>query len=188
MLLAHDERVYSTRSSPASESWVSHPGRRRNLRPVSYCAGGFVSSPLVDLSKLPLPPYPPTRNRGSHFCIDWERMHQSSTWILCPPELRGHLVLLWLAAWASYPMGSLPNDDAVIAASIGMMPAHFRNHRELLMRGFRLCSDNRLYHAVVDEQVFVYLKYKERKAKNKREYNQRLAAKVAGSSPESAGE
>lgn len=66
-----------------------------------------------------------------------------------------YAVLLWCAAWHQLPAGSLPDNDAVLArlCGLGRDLRSFRKHRSDALRGFVRCSDGRLYHPVVAEQV-----------------------------------
>lgn len=66
-----------------------------------------------------------------------------------------YAVLLWCAAWHQLPAGSLPDNDAVLArlCGLGRDLRSFRKHRGDALRGFVRCSDGRLYHPVVAEQV-----------------------------------
>jgi hypothetical protein len=61
--------------------------------------------------------------------------------------------MLWMVAWEQTPCGSLPEDDTLIAARIGMSPKTFQRHRALLMRGWWLADDGRLYHDVLVQRV-----------------------------------
>lgn len=99
-------------------------------------------------------PYPPDiRAKGWRFQLDYERLEQSDTWALASPEMRPWLLMLWLTAWRQAPCGALPSDDELIAARIGMAPRQFAAHRDILMRGWRLHDDGRLYHPTITEQV-----------------------------------
>ncbi len=71
------------------------------------------------------------------------------------PEACWYAVLLWAASWHQLPAGSLPDNDTVLArlCGLGRDLKTFRKHREGAMRGFVKCSDGRLYHPVVAEQV-----------------------------------
>ena len=71
------------------------------------------------------------------------------------PEGCWYAVLLWSASWHQLPAGSLPNNDAVLArlCGLGRDVRTFRKRRDDALRGFVLCSDGRLYHPVVAEQV-----------------------------------
>lgn len=104
--------------------------------------------------KLPHPPYPPTViARGWRFELDMPRVLQSTSWLTCPPEIRGQLLQLWAMSWLCYPCGSLVNDDDALAGLIGMPVAWFRSYAEVLLRGWYMAADGRLYHPVVTECV-----------------------------------
>jgi len=91
--------------------------------------------------------------RGWLFSLDPERIEASDTWALAPAEIRPWLLMLWLKAWQSIPCGSLPPDDSVVAAKMGMPLIQFQSHRAVLMRGWWRASDGRLYHPVITERV-----------------------------------
>lgn len=115
-------------------------------------------------------PYPSdTRAKGWRFELDHERIRQSDTWALASPELRPWLLMLWMVAWEQTPCASLPSDNALIAARIGMRPKAFAQCRETLLRGWYEASDGRLYHATMTERVRAML---EKRAKD--------AARAAG--------
>jgi hypothetical protein len=71
------------------------------------------------------------------------------------PEACWYALLLWAASWHQLPAGSLPDNEAVLTKLIGLGRdvRTFRKHRAAAMRGFVKCSDGRLYHPVVAEQV-----------------------------------
>lgn len=71
------------------------------------------------------------------------------------PEACWYAVLLWSASWHQLPAGSLPDNDAVLMRLIGLGrdAKTFKKHRADALRGWILCSDGRLYHPVVAEQV-----------------------------------
>jgi hypothetical protein len=106
------------------------------------------------------PPYPKnTRVRGWKFVLDHERINQSDTWALAPPDMRPWLLMLWHTAWQQVPAGSFSDDDRVIAAKIGMDYRLFVAHKDILMRGWERYSDGRLYHPVLVEQVLNYAEH-----------------------------
>ena len=72
--------------------------------------------------------------------------------------------MLWLTAWRQAPCGSLPSEDQVIAALIGASPKTWTKLRPVLMRGWSLCSDGRLYHATVSARVLEMLEYRRKNA------------------------
>lgn len=103
---------------------------------------------------LPEPPYPAdVRARGWQFELDMERIEQSDTWLMAPDDMRPWLLMLWARAWTSSPCGSLPANRLMIARRIGMSPGAFELNAEVLLRGWYLASDGRLYHRVVTEIV-----------------------------------
>lgn len=82
-----------------------------------------------------------------------ERARQSDTWALSTPDARPWLLMLWAAAWEQTPCGSLPNDDALIAARIGMPEKLFAKHKAIILRKWWLADDGRLYHNVLVQRV-----------------------------------
>lgn len=119
-------------------------------------------------------PYPlDTRAKGWRFSLDYERIRQSDTWALATPDARPWLLMLWMVAWEQTPCGSLPNDDELIAARIGMPPESFSPIRKSLMRGWEKGSDGRLYHKVITELVLEMIETKNKERDRKAAYRQR---------------
>lgn len=110
--------------------------------------GGSGPEPLRDP-----PVFPEARSKGWKFQLDYERIEASDTWAIASPMQRPWLLMLWLAAWRQWPCGSLPNDDQLIAARIGMPPEDFASNRSILMRGWWLATDGRFYHDAIAEQA-----------------------------------
>lgn len=103
-------------------------------------------------------PYPAdTRARGWRLELDYERIEQSDTWALADAETRPWLLMMWMVAWKQVPAGSMPNDEKVIAAKLGMPARAWARSREILLRGWSVADDGRLYHAVITEQVLAML-------------------------------
>lgn len=116
-------------------------------------------------------PYPSdVRAKGWRFELDHERIEQSDTWALAPPELRPWLLMLWLAAWKQMPCGSLPNQDELIAARIGMPLGMFQEHKAILMRGWWQADDGRQYHDTVVERVQAMLDAREKERARKSDW------------------
>jgi hypothetical protein len=129
---------------------------------------------VVSPSTVPDPAYPAeTRAKGWKFTLDYERMEQSDTWALTPPEVRPWLLMLWLTAWKQMPCGTLPNDDTLVAARIGMPAREFAAWRDVLMRGWVLHSDGRLYHATITEQVLSMIEKRQTEAERKKAWRDR---------------
>lgn len=129
------------------------------------------------------PPYAgDLRAKGWRFEIDTERIRQSDTWALAPAEMRPWLLMLWMTAWEQSPCGSLPNADDLIAARIGMPAKLFAKHRAVLLRGWWLATDGRLYHHVITQQVLVMQRQKDgdrrRQAEKRVRDEQRRAAEM----------
>lgn len=108
---------------------------------------------------LPEPPYPAhTKANGWRPEVDLQRIHQSRTWVLCPPAYRPWLLMLWLEAWESIPAGTYPaDDDEMIAARIGMDLDDFTARRRTLLRGWARHADGLLYHPYITAQVLEML-------------------------------
>lgn len=120
---------------------------------------------------FPQPPYPPeTRAKGYRFEIDYERVNQSDTWALASAEQRPWLLMLWLVAWQQTPCGTLPDNDLLVAARLGMQLPAFMTNRDVLLRNWRKHSDERLYHPVITELVLEKIERKERETQRKAAY------------------
>lgn len=105
------------------------------------------------MSELLPAPYPAdTRAKGWRFEIDYEKVNQSSTWSLAA-EVPMALLMMWLAAWTQEPCGSLPNDEDVIRAKCRIPVKQWPTLRSILMRGWWLTDDGRLYHDTLVERV-----------------------------------
>ena len=110
-------------------------------------------------------PYPAdVRAKGWRFEIDYEKVEQSDTWALAPAEARPWLLMLWLTAWRQTPCGSLPQEDALIAARISMPAKAYQKHRDVLRRGWWLAEDGRLYHDTIVSRVLEMLEYRRKNA------------------------
>lgn len=129
------------------------------------------------MSDLPDPPYPATvRAKGWRFELDYEQIEQSSTWALASakaPEVRGWLLLMWMCAWKQVPCGSFPNDEAVIAAMIGMPSKTWTRLRDVLMRGWTASSDGRVYHDTIGARVAEMLEYRAKAAKRVADFKEK---------------
>lgn len=116
---------------------------------------------------------------------------QSDTWALASPDVRPWLLMLWTVAWQQVPCGSMPSSDELIAARLGMKPAAFKKHKDVLMRGWTLADDGRLYHDTISERVLDMLGRKESERKRKADYRARMDAErklVEANAASSAGQ
>jgi len=102
-----------------------------------------LTPPDSDLQDFPFMPLQVARLRDSDLAAE---EHPEACW---------YAVLLWSAAWHQLPAGSLPDNDAVLTKLIGLGRdvKTFAKHRAGALRGFIKCSDGRLYHPIVAEQV-----------------------------------
>lgn len=113
----------------------------------------------ADLQDFPFMPLHVARLRDSDLAAE---AHPEACW---------YAVLLWAAAWHQLPAGSLPAGEAVLArlCGLGRDLRTFRRHSADAMRGWVECTDGRLYHPVVAEQVNAAwsekLAYRDRKAR-----------------------
>lgn len=122
-------------------------------------------------------PYPAdTRAKGWRFELDHERIQQSDTWALAAPNQRPWLLMVWMVAWQQTPCGSLPNSDELIAARIGMETNEFQQNRSILLRGWKLADDGRLYHTVIVEKVLEMLEWKATQKQRKADYRAKIKA------------
>jgi len=120
-------------------------------------------------------PYPAdTKAKGWRFELDYERIEQSGTWALAAKagqEARPLLLMQWLVSWRQEPCGSLPADEEVIAALIGVNDKTWAKYRKVLMRGWWQADDGLMYHLTITARVLEMLDYRrktaERVAKHK---------------------
>jgi hypothetical protein len=102
-----------------------------------------MSPPDADLQDFPFMPLHVARLRDSDLAAEED------------PEACWYAVLLWASAWHQLPAGSLPDNDTVLMRLVGLGRDHktWKRHRDGALRGFVKCSDGRLYHPVIAEQV-----------------------------------
>ena len=112
---------------------------------------------------------------------------QSDTWALTPADGRPWLLMLWMVSWQQTPCGSLPANEELIAARIGMPLDEFMKKRQWLMRGWWSADDGRMYHDVIVLRVQEMLEKRrsdaDRKALN-RAKNRTNQAKTPPESPQ----
>lgn len=149
---------------------------------------------MADVTALPDPPYPAdVRARGWRFELDMERVKASDTWSLAGPvpELRPWLLMIWATAWGNHPIG-LPGDERVLAAQIGMPLGYLQTYRDILLRGWTMANDGRLYHptitALVAEMMAKRAGDAERMAKHRARKGGDLFAEVTPASRVTSGE
>lgn len=90
--------------------------------------------------------------------LDVARLRDSELASNETPEACWAAVLLWAASWHQIPAASIPNDEKWIAkqagyAQRGKVDKAWADVRDGALRGFVVCDDGRLYHAVVAEKA-----------------------------------
>ncbi len=124
-------------------------------------------------------PYPAdTKAKGWRFELDLEQVMQSDTWVLASPDARPWLLMLWTTAWQQVPCGSMPSDDALIVARLGINPKVFAKARPVLLRGWWLADDGRLYHDTITSRVQDMLLRKGGERQRKADYRARKEAEL----------
>jgi hypothetical protein len=126
-----------------------------------------VRPSLIEITVSAIPYPSDTRAKGWRFELDYERIRQSDTWALAAPEIRPWLLMLWMTAWEQTPCGSLPDDDELIAARIGMDLEQFQSAKKRLMRGWWVAEDGRLYHNTMVERVLEMLETRDKERARK---------------------
>ncbi|MHB1310527.1 MAG: DUF1376 domain-containing protein [Gemmatimonadaceae bacterium] len=122
----------------------------------------------------------------SGFMLDTERLLASELVALASPEEAWHALMLWCRAWQQHPPASLPNDERVLMA-FSRAGARWKKVRDMAMRGFVLCSDDRYYHPVLCEQVTTaWAKRKVYRNDQERLKRWREARKASNETPEKA--
>jgi uncharacterized protein YdaU (DUF1376 family) len=113
-------------------------------------------------SELPAPLIGPEIDlRGfSSFMLDVDRLLQSELLAIATPEEGWAAFMLWCRSWKQVPPSSLPNDEVILKA-FSRSGKRWKAIRAVALRGFILCSDGRLYHPVVAEQVIKAWKKRE---------------------------
>lgn len=137
-------------------------------------AAGLVGA----MSEVTRPaPYPAdTKAKGWRFELDLEQVMQSDTWALAAPDERPWLFMLWTTAWQQTPCGSMPSDPRLICARLGMSVKQFEKSKEVLLRGWWLADDGRLYHDTIVNRVQNMLGQKNGERNRKAEYRARKEA------------
>jgi 5-methylcytosine-specific restriction endonuclease McrA len=86
------------------------------------------------------------------FMLNVKRLLASELFAVGTPEECWAAFMLWCRAWQQVPGGSLPNDERKLAGFSGAGP-RWKKIRENALHGFVLCSDGRLYHRFLCEEV-----------------------------------
>lgn len=86
--------------------------------------------------------------------LDVRRLLDSDLFALATGDEFKAAVALWCKSWSQIPAASLPNDDRILASLSGS-GEQWPVVRATALRGWQVCSDGRLYHAVVAEQAHI---------------------------------
>lgn len=108
---------------------------------------------IVALETLPAPLVPANVDlRGLGYVLRVDRLLASELVALCSPEEGWAAFMLWCRAWQQVPAASLPNNESILA-SFSMAGRRWQKVRAMALRGFVLCSDQRLYHRVLADEA-----------------------------------
>lgn len=83
--------------------------------------------------------------------LDTVRLMDSDLFLLATGDEFKAALALWCKSWSQVPAASLPNDERLLGALSGAK--NWKKVRDMAMRGWVLCSDNRWYHPVVAEKA-----------------------------------
>lgn len=123
------------------------------------------------------PPYPAdTQANGWHPELHIDRILTSDTWILAAEDERPWLLRIWFECWRSCPAGTMPADRLLFARRIGCTQQFLAAHAEILLRGWTLHSDGRLYHGYIASQVITMLDRRRSAAKKVRDWREKKKA------------
>lgn len=84
--------------------------------------------------------------------LDTVRLLDSDLFALSSGDEFKAAVALWCKSWGQVPAGSLPTDDRILAHLSGA-GSRWKKLKTMALRGWVTCSDGRMYHPVVAEQV-----------------------------------
>lgn len=100
------------------------------------------------------------------FMLNAQRLLASELWALSTGDEFKAAMGLWCRAWQQTPAGSLPNDPRILASFASLTRNRWESVKGMALRGFVLCSDGRLYHRVLCDEVRTA--YEKRQAYRKR--------------------
>lgn len=112
-------------------------------------------------------PYPAdVRAKGWRFEIDYEKVEQSDTWDLASevPMAQPALLMMWMIAWTQVPCGSMPADENLIRVKCRIPLKLWPALKPILMRGWWLAEDGRMYHDTIAMRVLEMLEYRRKNA------------------------
>ena len=121
-------------------------------------------------------PYPAdTKAKGWRFELDLEQVQQSDTWALAAevPMAQHALLMMWATAWQQVPCGAMPADRALIRAKLKIPPKLWAPMADVVLRGWWLADDGRMYHNTIVSRVQSMLGAKEEARQRKADYRAR---------------
>lgn len=84
--------------------------------------------------------------------LDVVRLLDSDLFALSTGDEFKAAVALWAKAWTQVPAGSLPNEDRILSHLSGSGRA-WKKLKNMALKGFVLCDDDRWYHPVIAEKA-----------------------------------
>jgi len=124
------------------------------------------------MSDLPAPLVPSNTDltQFPFMMVEVQKFLKSDTWYAAGENsLIAYVsVNLWFKSFHQIPASSLPNDDGKLAKIADCSLKKFQSVKSVVMKGWILCSDGRLYHKTVAERVLdAWIKKLEKKKKAK---------------------
>lgn len=116
------------------------------------------------------PPYPATvKSNGWKFEVDASALAQSETWAIADeiPMARHCALMSWLVSWGQVPCGSMPNSDLSFRALAKIPASLWPEVRGVVLRGWWLADDGRLYHDTLTKRVVEMLRRRRKDADRK---------------------
>lgn len=109
---------------------------------------------MNDLAQLPPPPIGREVDLRDirTFDMDVKRVLSSRLWVISTGEEFKRAVASWLRSWHEIPPGSLPAHDDELLPLLGLT-SWDGLRRHIVMNGWALHSDGRLYHRIVVKEA-----------------------------------
>lgn len=126
----------------------------------------------------PAPYSADTKAKGWRFELDLEQVQQSDTWALAAevPMAQHALLMMWTTAWQQVPCGAMPADRSLVRAKLKIPPKLWEPMADVVLRGWWLADDGRLYHDTIVSRVLAMLGAKEEARQRKADYRARKDA------------
>ena len=85
--------------------------------------------------------------------MDWDRLFGSDLYFSASLEELGACFVLWGKSYRQTPPGSLPKGDKILAKMLGIDADEWAKLKTVALYGWVECSDGRLYHRVIADDV-----------------------------------